>query len=320
MRLRQRLRLPVLLTAASLTALSNPDACQADCPPPSSVTPSSERLPDRSAPGKVRLPGLVIDLENRCLDLAGVICLDRGPLELIACTKGTKEHESIVALPARAIHVHTALLLLGANNGLPASQKPVNAEKTRWIHVPPSGDPIEVFLVTQAKNGKPVERPIREFIVRSKERVDEVDGAVHVAPGGIERRHAGDRQVNRLPQTFIFSGSHLKDNGPGPRLYLADISGNVISIATFGDEVLCLPFHETQQDGALMWCVKPQTLPGVGTKVILRLRPKRTQTRSSDADPTDDGTNSSQSPSADSASGPADRRPETPGSADCLSG
>ncbi|MFP6763525.1 MAG: YdjY domain-containing protein [Planctomycetaceae bacterium] len=233
------------------------------------------------------MPGLVIDLERRCLDLAGVICLDRGPLELIACTQGTKEHESIVALPARAIHVHTALLLLGANNGHPATQKPINAEKTRWIRVPPRGDPIEVFLVTKSKDGKPVERPISEFIARSNERVDEVDGTVTVAPGEEQRRHGESRPDSRLPHTFIFAGSHLRDNGPGPRLYLADVSGNVISIATFGDEVLCLPFHETQQDGALMWRVKPQSLPGVGTKVTLRLRPKRKPAGSVSAAPAD---------------------------------
>lgn len=239
----------------------------------SNTTRADEATPEQPARKPVKLPGVVIDFEKRCVDIEGTICLDRGFLELVACTRGSKEHESIVAVSARAMHVHTALLLLGANNGHPAMRKPVDEEKTRWVHVPPRGDSIDVFLVTTSKDGKPIERPISDFIVLSSERVDEVDGDVIVAPNQTEKR--GDEKETRLPHTFIFAGSHLRDNGPGPRQYLAELSGNVVSIATFGDEVLCLPFHQTQENGALMWHVKPDALPGVGTKITLRLRPKK---------------------------------------------
>ena len=228
----------------------------------------------------VKLPGMVIDFEKRCVDLEGAICLEEGCLELIACRKGSKEHESIVALSAKAMHIHTALLLLGANNGNPAMRKPVDEEKTRWVNVRPRGDPIDVFLVTTNKGGKAIERPISDFIVRSSERVDEVDGAVITAPNQTEKR--GDEKEARLPHTFLFAGSHLRDNGPGARQYLAELSGNVISIATFGDELLCLPFHQTQKNDALMWQVKPGSLPEVGTKVTLRLRPSKGKSSNKD--------------------------------------
>jgi hypothetical protein len=130
-----------------------------------------------------------------------------------------------------------------------------------------------VFLVTSGKNGQPTEKPISDFIVRSSERVDEVDGEVIVGPGQAGER--GDEKELRLPHTFIFAGSHLQGNGPGPRQYLAELSGNVVSIATFGDELLCLPFHQSQENDALMWQVKPDALPQVGTKVTLRLRPSK---------------------------------------------
>ena len=224
----------------------------------------------------VKLPGMVVDyFEKRCVDLEGTICLEKGLLELIACTKGSKEHESIVALSARAMHIHMGLLLLGANNGHPAMRKPVDEEKTRWVNVPPRGDSIDVFLVMANKDGKLIEKPISDFIVRSSGRVDEVDGTVIVAPDQTEKR--GGKEETSLPHTFIFAGSHLRDNGPGPRQYLADLSGNVISIASFGDELLCLPFHQTQENGALMWQVKPGTLPKVGTKITLRLRLRKGQ-------------------------------------------
>lgn len=223
----------------------------------------------------VKLPGIVIDFEKRCVDLEATVCLDRGLLELVACAKGSKEHESIVAVSAKAVHIHTVLLLLGANNGNPAMRKQVGEDEKRWVNDPPRGDPIDVFLVTTNKDGTAIERPISDFIVRSSERVDEVDGAVITAPNQTEQRE--DEKEARLPHTFLFAGSRLRDNGPGPRQYLADSSGNVISIATFGDEILCLPFHQTQENGALMWQVKPESLPKAGTKVTLRLRPSKSK-------------------------------------------
>ena len=230
----------------------------------------------KAARKPVKLPGMVVDyFEKRCVDLEGTICLEKGLLELIACTKGSKEHGSIVAVSARAMHIHMGLLLLGANNGHPAMRKPVDEEKTRWVNVPPRGDSIDVFLVMANKDGKLIEKPISDFIVRSSGRVDEVDGTVIVAPDQTEKR--GGKEETSLPHTFIFAGSHLRDNGPGPRQYLADLSGNVISIASFGDELLCLPFHQTQENGALMWQVKPGTLPKVGTKITLRLRLRKGQ-------------------------------------------
>ena len=236
----------------------------------------AEDVRQKSTGQSVRIPGLVLDLEKRCIDLEAEVCLDKGLLELVACTKGSKEHESIVAVSAKAMHIHTALLLLGASNGHPAMRKQVGSDR-RWVHVPPDGDPIEVFLVTTTKEGKSIEHPIREFIVRSRQRVDEADGAVITAPE--DSKKSEDASKKPFPDSFLFAGSHLRDDGPGPRQYLADRSGNVISIATFGDELLCLPYHETREDNALMWRVKPDSLPKVGTKVTLRLRPQRKKPR-----------------------------------------
>ena len=286
-----RLSLAALALAVSVLVLLS-RLCRADA----ASTASPPQNSQKSARASVKLPGLVIDLHRRCVDLEGRICLDAGLLELVACTEGTKEHESILSVSARAMHIHTALLLLGADNGHPVMSKPLDKEQTRWTHLPARGDEIEVFLVATGKNGKPVERPISDFIIRSRERVDEVDGVILTAPD--ENRKQDDRKKeSRLPHTFVFAGSHLHEDGSGPRQYLADASGNVISIATFGDEVLCLPFHETQQDGALMWRIKPKSLPKVGTKVTLRLRPKQKpakpsadeRTKSSNAEPAGDG-------------------------------
>ena len=222
----------------------------------------------------VKLPGVLVDFQKRCVDLDAVICLDEGFLELIACAQGGKEHESIVAVSARAMHIHAALLLLEVNNGHPAMRKQVGEKEKRWVNVPPKGDPVDVFLVVK-KDGKAIERPISDFVVHSNQRVDEVDGEVIVAPDGGPKKQ--ENKAKRLPHTFLFAGSRLRDNGPGPRQYLADLSGHLISIATFGDELLCLPFHQTRENDALTWRIRSGSLPQPGTKVALRLRPHKPQ-------------------------------------------
>jgi len=227
----------------------------------SNMTRADETEPKKPARKPVQLPGMVIDLEKRCVDVEATVCLEDGFLEVVACTKGSKEHESIVAIDARPMHVHTALLLLGAKNGNPAMRKAVNKEMTRWVHLPPRGDPIEVFLVLKNSAGERVERPIRDFIRR--------------AAGRAEASKA--RTSGKFPGTFLFAGSHLRDVEKGPRRYLADESGNVISISTFGDELLCLPVEQSHQNDALAWQVDAKHLPKVGTKVTLRLRPQKKQ-------------------------------------------
>lgn len=237
----------------------------------------------------VKLPAMVIDFQQKCIDIEAKVCLDDGFLELIACTRNTKEHESIVAVNARPMHIHTGLLLLGAKNGNPALRKRVGgmgpdgadprdkdprdkgprdkdpgeqSDSPRWIDVPPRGDPVEVFLVFSDAAGKMVEHPIGEFVKRA----DLADQA---------GEKATTSRLPAFPETFVFAGSGLRDVGRGPRQYLAAQSGNVISIVTFGDELLCLEGIQSRENGALQWRVNSEKLPKVGSPVTLRLRPRK---------------------------------------------
>lgn len=218
-------------------------------------------------PSPVKLPGMLINLEHRYVDLEATVCLDQGCLELIACTKGSKEHESIVAVTARPMHIHTALLLLGATNGNPAMRKPANEQETRWVDVPPRGDLVDVYLVFKNSGGDLVEDPISDFVKRSD------NGSDDSSAESTDDRTGPNYEEDTFPRSFIFAGSHVVEEEGGQRKYLADVSGNVISIATFGDEVLCLPGRHTQANDALMWQVDAAKLPKVGSKVTLRLRP-----------------------------------------------
>lgn len=123
---------------------------------------------------------------------------------------------------------------------------------------------VNVFLVVKDKDGKTDERPISDFIKRSDH-----------GGQGMPADNKGDKGADRFPtHTFLFAGSILHGDGEGPRRYLCDESGNVISIATFGDEVLCLPEVHSSDNGALMWSIDSTHLPAMGSKIILRLRPQ----------------------------------------------
>lgn len=208
--------------------------------------------------GSVSLPGLEINLKERCVDVQSTIALGEGWLELVACTTDSKEHESVIAVKAKAAHIHAALLLIGATKGNPAMRKPINEERTRWVDIPPRGGEIEVSVIVPKPDGGKQEYPISRFIRRS---VDDYDPATEEKP------------VPFPTSTFLFAGSVIYTPPNGEPRYVADDSGNVISLATFGDELLCLPGVHSKDNGALVWEVDPTKIPKVGTEVILRLKP-----------------------------------------------
>lgn len=223
---------------------------------------AASEKPKQPGADQVALPGITIDTKNKHVDVAAKIALDDGLLELVACITDTKEHESLLIVDAVPMHIHAALLLIGATNGHPARVEPANEEKTRWVHLPPRGDKIAVSIVYSdpEDKSKTIERPISDFLKRSERN----DG---FAP---ERENAADDSAEVF-DTFLFAGSILVDQQDGEKQYVADETGHVISISTFGDELLCLPSRMTQDNAALVWAVDDAHLPAVGTKVKLRL-------------------------------------------------
>ncbi|MGB0768959.1 MAG: YdjY domain-containing protein, partial [Phycisphaeraceae bacterium] len=159
---------------------------------------------------------------------------------------------------------HTALLLIGAQNGHPAMVKPANEEKTAWHHLPPRGDRVALSLLIPdpEDEAKRIERPISDFIRRSEHAAE--------AEGGVSDDEAREAIAEAF-DGFLFTGSQIAEADDGRRLYLADESGHVVSISTFGDEVLGLPSRVSQDNNALAWSADPTHLPKVGTEVTLRL-------------------------------------------------
>lgn len=221
---------------------------------------------DSSPLKNLQLPGISIEPAEGIVDVEAQVTLTDGLLELIACTKGTKEHESILAILASPLHVHTALLLIGARNGTPAMRRPANEELTHWIHYRPTGDSIAVSLLFEGPDGIISERPISDFIKRTE------SDAHRSRRGDTIDEIAEDEAAKKFPDVFLFTGSHLLENKDGTKQYLADTSGHAVTISTFGDELLGLADIQSHANGELIWEVDATHLPPMDSKVTLRLR------------------------------------------------
>ena len=251
---------PTLFTLAfaAVTALAE----EAPTPPAEGAPPQSLK----EALEKLNLPGIKINVEEWSVDVNATVALRDGLLELVACTKDTKEHESIVAIEAKPSHIHAALLLLGAEPGNPAVRKIVGeGPDSRFIDLPPRGGMVDVYLVLDTPDGKK-EYPITEFIEMARDEYDYAGNPVE-----------HEKEAEPFPShSFMFTGSVLVEQEEGqPRSYIADYSGHVITLVTFGDEMMSKPGFHDDANHALMWQVNNEKLPELDAPLTLRFKPQR---------------------------------------------
>ena len=181
-----------------------------------------------------------IDPKYKRVVVDGEVCLVEGPLEMFACLKGTKEHESIIAVDCKAFVLHAALSAVGAQPGAPAQFNPVFKSA--------SGTPIDISLVwTDAK--------------------------------GVHRAKAQEWVKNyktgkTLENTWVFSGSGFyEDKDTKEKRYMAE-GGDLICVSNFPSAMLDLPIESSQSNNALTFSANTDVLPPRGTKVRMVLSPR----------------------------------------------
>src|SRR5689334_1218874 len=127
-------------------------------PPPSPAAATSKSgLGD--PPGATRLSpqhDVWIDPMRKIVIVDGEVCLREGQLEMFACLKQTKEHESILAVNTKAYMVHAALVALKADPGKPVQFDPK--------YIPPSGPEIDITLLWVDKDGKKRQARAQDWI------------------------------------------------------------------------------------------------------------------------------------------------------------
>jgi hypothetical protein len=182
-----------------------------------------------------------IDRQNKSVIVEGEVCLREGYLEMFACLKGTKEHESVVALNSRAYVIHAALLAVGAKVGHPARYQP--------SYEPASGTGIDVLVEWTDTEGKQRRVSAQEWIRNVKTR-------------------------EKMQQEWVFAGSGFwTDPDTGKRYYRAE-GGEVICVSNFTTAMLDLPIESSQANAELLFEAFTENIPARGTKVRVILAPK----------------------------------------------
>jgi hypothetical protein len=185
-----------------------------------------------------------INRDEKKVYVNGQVALRRGMLEMFACTKGTKEHESIISVNSLAATVHAGLLAVGAIPGAPVSYDPE--------YKPPTGTEIDITVEWKDPQGNWHSANAREWV-------------------------RNIRTGNELEVPWVFAGSGFyKDEETGKQLYLAE-SGDLICVSNFPTATLDLPVESTQAEAGLLFEAYTDRVPALGTPVRLVLEPKLTE-------------------------------------------
>jgi hypothetical protein len=218
---------------------AKPDDAKAeanDSPPPKSPTDPTAQL-------KRLMPkyDVFIDSKNKQVVMEGDVCLVKGFLEMFACLKGTKEHESVVAVRTKAFVVHAALLALGAKPGSPAKFEPKYAPATG----PKVG--VQVYWTDEKGNRR---------TARGQEWVRDV------------------KTKKAMTYDWVFAGSGFYVDEESKRQFYQADSGDFICVSNFPSAMLDIPVESSSDNDNLMFEAFTENIPPKGTKVMVVLTPE----------------------------------------------
>lgn len=179
------------------------------------------------------------DPKKKRVVVDGYVCLKSGQLEMFACLVGTKEHESVVSVFAKAFEVHAGLIAVGAEKGTPVKWEPEYA--------PPTGSEIRIVVLWTDEEGKRHAKDARQWI----------------------RKLGSDEH---LDINFVFAGSKIwSDPESGDEKYLAE-SGDLICVSNFSTATLDIPMQSSQVNDGLMFAAYTDRIPEEKTPVRLVLQ------------------------------------------------
>ncbi|MCR9118702.1 MAG: YdjY domain-containing protein [bacterium] len=185
-----------------------------------------------------------VDGKNKQVIVDGVVSLTEGQLEMFACPKRTKEHESVVAVNSPAQFVHAGLLAIGAKQGKPVQFQPFYTRATGGI--------IDITAQWYDKAGKLKEVPAQKLVryVKTKKPLD---------------------------LDWVFAGSGFWTDKRGVTHYQGD-AGDFICVSNFPTATLDLPVESSQVNDNLLFEVNVDLVPVRGTPIRLILKPRPPKT------------------------------------------
>jgi len=183
-----------------------------------------------------KLGNIDLDLKSKTITMYGKVNMSYGLIELLACTKTGKVHESVLVMDVQPIHLQTALILLGLEygGGLQYQGDPRT----------PKGDRVRIWVEWES-DGKTI------------------------------RHRAEDLVYNRVKQNpmehtdWVFSGSRINKNG----VFMAQAVGTLITTFHEPDTIIDNPLPEGGDD--TVYVVNSQVVPPKGTSVKMIITPAR---------------------------------------------
>jgi hypothetical protein len=184
--------------------------------PPPITRKKPPHLPEPEGLTRMPEPDRVwIDPKQHQVHVDGYVALRDGFLEMFACTVGTKEHESVVAVETRAATVHAALLAVGAREGHPVQFRPE--------FKPPTGTEIHIEVRWMDAAGKWQAARAQDWV-----------------------REAESGKVMTQPWVFAGSGFFV-DEETKKRYYMAE-SGDLICVSNFTTAMLDIPMASSDSN------------------------------------------------------------------------
>lgn len=183
-------------------------------------------------------PGVRIDWKEQLIELDATVCLREGVLELLACSPQTREHESILAVHARPMHIYQAMGLIGLEPGSPARY---DSKRGRWVEA--SGESLRLEVrYHRASVEKTV--PVERWLFDSKRR--------------------------RLPERldWVFAGSRNLGDGR----FGADVDGTIVTVVDFDTALIALASVHSSENQLLWLAANTPAIPPVGTPCTLLIR------------------------------------------------
>jgi hypothetical protein len=228
-----------LLLAAPLRAADSKDE-------PAAKESAAEKSSLELKPRLIRLSKdhpIWIDPQRKLVVVDGEIAMREGALEMFACPKGTKEHESVIAVQSTGQLMHAGLLAVGATAGHPVRFDPE--------YTPATGSVIEVWVLWQDDQGN--------HRVRAQDWIKNV------------------KTDQPMEHPWVFGGSGFwTDETTGEKHYHAD-AGDLICVSNFSTAMLDLPIESSQANDALLYAAFTERIPPRGTKVRLVLSPRKAE-------------------------------------------
>ncbi len=257
---------------------------------------------------------VLLDAKGQRVLLKSKVVLREGLLEMLLCRKETKEHESVLAVDARAQVIHTGLLALGAKTGTPVEFSPK--------YKPPTGQKIDIFVEWTDKKGKRHRAPAQRWVRRVTRRfygepLEELPGDLKIPQESELRYDQRNRELSwfgpmsakqrdelsklsdnakyrkaihafytrsrprQMKADWIFVGSGFYvDLQTGKKFYMAE-GGDVICVANFSTAMIDVAIQSSASgESNLLFEPYTERIPPLGTDVTVELAPvfKKKQT------------------------------------------